>query len=130
MGLTPKLIRQKEQEIIQFAELGEFISYPVKTYSAGMQVRLAFAISTSVGGDILLIDEVIGAGDARFMLRAQKRILDLVAQSEILILASHDLSALNTLCERGLVFHKGNLTFDGPIARAIHEYKKINGLPL
>lgn len=128
LGLSPSFMRQKEAEIVDFAGLGEFIDYPIKTYSAGMQVRLAFAISTAVGGDILLLDEVIGAGDANFMGKARARIADLVAAAEILILASHDFGALSSLCTRGLVFHHGSIVFDGPIAAAIHEYKKINGL--
>ena len=94
----------------------------------GMQVRLAFAISTAVGGDILLLDEVIGAGDANFMVKAKKRILDLVAQSEILILASHDFDALQNICNRGLVFHHGELSFDGAITDAIAHYRQLNGL--
>jgi lipopolysaccharide transport system ATP-binding protein len=128
LGLTPSKIRRKEEEIIEFAGLGEFIDYPIKTYSAGMQVRLAFAISTSVGGDILLLDEVIGAGDANFMIKAKKRILDLVAQSEILILASHDFASLENICNRGLVFHMGELRFDGAITEAIAHYRTLNGL--
>jgi lipopolysaccharide transport system ATP-binding protein len=92
-------------------------------------VRLAFAISTAVGGDVLLLDEVIGAGDANFMAKARRRILDLVEQSEILILASHDFSALQSLCQRGIVLHHGDVAFDGPIAAAVTAYNKINGIP-
>lgn len=128
LGLTPQFMRQIEEEIVSFADLGEFIDYPIKTYSAGMQVRLAFAISTAVGGDVLLLDEVIGAGDANFMAKAKKRIMTLIEKSEILVLASHDFGSLNAICERGLVFHHGELMYDGDIAKAVHEYKKINGL--
>jgi len=123
LGLTPAYVRQKEQEIVEFADLGEFIDYPIKTYSAGMQVRLAFAISTSVGGDILLLDEILGAGDASFMQKARVRIADLVDQADILMLASHDLSSLESLCSRGLVLHHGRLIFDGVISEAISFYK-------
>ncbi len=128
LGLTPRFMREKEDEIVEFAGLGEFIDYPIKTYSAGMQVRLAFAISTSVGGDILLLDEVIGAGDANFMTKAKKRITDLIEQAEILVLASHDFSSLKDICERGVVFHHGELVFDGVMNEAIVRYKEINGL--
>ena len=128
LGLKPKFVRKKEKEIIEFADLGKFIDYPIKIYSAGMQVRLAFAISTAVGGDILLLDEVIGAGDANFMEKAKKRIMDLIEQSKILVLASHDFMALEAICSRGLVFHHGKLVFDGKIDKAIDEYKKVNGL--
>lgn len=126
LGLSPKYIRSIEDEIIEFAGLGEFIDYPIKTYSAGMQVRLAFAISTTVGGDILLLDEIIGAGDANFMHKAQERIRKLVDHSEILVLASHDFQAMKSICERGLVFHHGKIIFDGPLKLAINEYKKAN----
>jgi lipopolysaccharide transport system ATP-binding protein len=129
LGLTPKFMRAKEAEIVAFADLGEFIDYPIKTYSAGMQVRLAFAISTAVGGDILLLDEVIGAGDANFMAKAKDRIAKLIEQAEILILASHDFGALQSLCRRGLVFHHGEIVFDGSMEEAVDEYKNVNGLP-
>lgn len=128
LGLSPKFMRRMEEEIVEFAGLGPFIDYPMKTYSAGMQVRLAFAISTTVGGDILLLDEVIGAGDANFMVKAKERITSLIERAEILILASHDLGSLKAICNRGLVFHHGSLVFDGSCTDAIDEYKKINGL--
>lgn len=128
LGLTPKFMRDIEEEVVEFAGLGEFIDYPIRTYSAGMQVRLAFAISTAVGGDVLLLDEVIGAGDANFMAKAKQRITRLIEQSEILVLASHDFGALNSLCERGLVFHHGELVFDGPIVESIACYKQVNGI--
>ncbi len=128
LGLSPKFMRSIEAEVVEFAGLGEFIDYPIKTYSAGMQVRLAFAISTAVGGDILLLDEVIGAGDANFMAKAKDRILKLIEQSEILVLASHDFSALTAICERGLVFHQGEVVFDGAIKEGIEEYRRVNGL--
>lgn len=128
LGLSPKFMKEKESEIVEFAGLGEFIDYPIKTYSAGMQVRLAFAISTAVGGDILLLDEVIGAGDANFMAKAKQRITQLIENAEILVLASHDFSALSSICNRGLVFHKGQIIFDGNIDQAIQAYKEKNGI--
>lgn len=128
LGMTPRKMREMENEIVAFADLGEFIDYPVRTYSAGMQVRLAFAISTAIGGDLLLIDEVIGAGDASFLVKAKDRIRTLIERSEILILASHDFTSLRTMCQRGLVFHHGELVFDGNIENAILEYKRINGV--
>lgn len=128
LGLHPQQMREREAEIVEFAGLGEFIDYPIKTYSAGMQVRLAFAISTAVGGDILLLDEVIGAGDANFMAKAKDRIQSLVDDAEILVLASHDFHALKSMCTRGLVFHHGSLIYDGDMETALEEYKKANGL--
>jgi len=128
LGLAYHYMRKKEAEIVAFAGLGEFIDYPIKTYSAGMQVRLAFAISTAVTGDVLLLDEVIGAGDASFMAKAKLRIASLVEQAEIVVLASHDFAALTNLCTRGLVFHHGQILFDGPISVAVAEYKSVNKL--
>lgn len=128
LGLTPKYMKSIQSEIIDFADIGEFIDYPIKTYSAGMQVRLAFAISTSVGGDILLLDEVIGAGDANFMGKARRRITDLIEKAEILVLASHDFSTLSSICTRGLVFHHGKVIFDGDMDMAIVRYKEANNL--
>lgn len=129
LGLTPSYMRQISDQIIAFADIGEFIDYPIKAYSAGMQVRLAFAISTSVGGDILLLDEVVGAGDAVFMDKAKKRIMKLVDQSEIMILASHDFSTLRSVCSRGLVFDRGRIIYDGSIGDAIGHYLENIGLP-
>jgi lipopolysaccharide transport system ATP-binding protein len=128
LGLEPSFVRQREPEIVAFADLGEFIDYPLSTYSAGMQVRLAFAISTFVGGHVLLLDEVIGAGDASFMIKAKSRISELIKQSEILVLASHDLHTLASFCERGLVFHHGELAFDGQTREAIVAYRDLNGI--
>ena len=127
LGLTPKFMRSVEEQIVAFADIGEFIDYPIKTYSAGMQVRLAFAISTMVGGDILLLDEIIGAGDANFIRRAKARITKLIDASEILILASHDLGALRDICERVLVLDHGEIKFDGPVNAAIKEYGQLTG---
>ncbi|MET3520653.1 ABC transporter ATP-binding protein [Mesorhizobium abyssinicae] len=128
LGLTPKFMRSVEKEIAEFADLGEFIDYPIKTYSAGMQVRLAFAISTAVGGDVLLLDEIVGAGDANFMAKAKTRIMELVDNAEILVLASHDFGTLRSLCSRGVVLHHGSVAFDGPIEDAVAAYCRINGV--
>lgn len=125
LGMTPKFMRSVEDEIVAFADIGEFIDYPIKTYSAGMQVRLAFAISTMIGGNILLLDEVIGAGDARFMQKAKARITKLIEASEILILATHDFGSLRDICERAIVLHHGELKFDGTVDAAIREYGRL-----
>lgn len=128
LGLSPRHMRSIEDEIVAFADLGEFIDYPIKTYSAGMQVRLAFAISTCVGGDILLLDEVVGAGDANFMGKAKARVMELVDRAEIMILAAHDNNTLQSMCTRGLVFQHGELVFDGDIKLAVDAYKGLSGV--
>jgi lipopolysaccharide transport system ATP-binding protein len=128
LGMTPKAMRGLEAEIVEFADIGEFIDYPLMTYSAGMQVRLAFAISTAIGGDILLLDEVIGAGDADFMAKAKRRIMQLVEGAEILLLASHDHGALRSMCARGLVLDHGAIVYDGDISPAIDFYMSTSGV--
>ncbi len=128
LGLTPREARAIEAEVVAFADLGEFIDYPVRTYSAGMMVRLAFAITTSVSGEVLLIDEVIGAGDAAFMAKARQRIDDVIARSAILVLASHDFSSLTRLCRRGLVLDHGRVVFDGDIDAAIASYRAAHAI--
>jgi lipopolysaccharide transport system ATP-binding protein len=128
LGLTPEQVRAIEPEVVAFADIGEFIDYPLRTYSAGMMVRLAFAITTSVTGEVLLIDEVIGAGDAAFMAKARKRIDEVIARAQILVLSSHDFASLSRLCERGVVLHHGQVAYDGPIGSAIDEYRRVNGI--
>jgi lipopolysaccharide transport system ATP-binding protein len=129
LGLTSAQARALEPDVIQFADLGEFIDYPLRTYSTGMMVRLAFAITTTAAtGDVLLIDEVIGAGDAAFMMKARQRIEEVIARSQILVLSSHDFSSLVRLCDRGVVLHHGRVAFDGTIDAAIAEYRRLNAI--
>src|SRR5437763_441052 len=88
-GMSPREIRAKSEAIAEFTELGEYLRMPVRTYSSGMQVRLSFAVATEYEPDILLIDEVLGAGDAQFMIKARTRIVDLMSRASLLVLASH-----------------------------------------
>jgi lipopolysaccharide transport system ATP-binding protein len=124
LGETPERMRRLQNEIISFADIGEFIDYPIKTYSAGMQVRLAFAISTAIPGEILLCDEVIGAGDMAFMAKAKERIQALISKSEIMVLASHDLMTVQALCSRAIWLDHGRLAFDGDPTEAIALYQE------
>jgi lipopolysaccharide transport system ATP-binding protein len=124
LGQSPRFMRAHEAEIVEFADLGVFIDYPLKTYSAGMQVRLAFAISTSIPGEILLLDEVIAAGDMGFMVKARERIRHLIGKAELLVVASHDLVTLESLCTRVLWLDHGQLQYDGPVKEAIARYRQ------
>src|SRR6185312_2156674 len=123
LGQSPRFMREHEAEIAEFADIGEFIDYPLKTYSAGMQVRLAFAVSTAVPGNILLLDEVIAAGDMGFMTKARARIRDLIGKAQILVIASHDLATLASFCSRVVWIEHGKLAFDGRPDEAIARYK-------
>ena len=122
MGARPVAVATKEKEIVDFAGLGEFIDYPVRTYSSGMLVRLAFAISTSFEAEILLIDEVINAGDAAFIRKARARLEGLVARSRIMIVVTHDLNAVREICNRAIYLDHGVVGFDGSPQEAISTY--------
>lgn len=124
LGGTPKEVREKEKEIIDFAELGEFIDYPIRAYSSGMLVRLAFAISTSVKGDILLVDEVLSAGDINFQRKARKRMLNVMDNAKILVLVLHDMAAIEEICNRTILIKQGEIIADGKPAEIIKEYYK------
>lgn len=124
LGQSPQQMKLLEEEIIAFADIGDFINYPIKTYSAGMLVRLAFAISTAMPGDLLLLDEIMGAGDAAFITKARARINQLINNAKIMLLASHDFSALRLFCNRAIVLYQGNLIFDGSVEEAITCYQK------
>lgn len=123
LGATPQEIEAKKEEIIEFADIGEFIDYPVKSYSAGMMVRLAFAVSTSIQGEILLLDEVVGAGDATFMSKARKRIFDLMDQSKLMVFVSHDLATVEKVCNRVIWLDHGMMRMDGEPREVIQAYQ-------
>ena len=113
MGYSRKQIREFESEIVDFASLGEFIDLPMRTYSAGMYVRLGFAVSTQFQPDVLLIDEVFGAGDASFAERARARMNRIVETAGIVVLVSHDLGLISSFCTRVIWMDRGRLVQDG-----------------
>jgi lipopolysaccharide transport system ATP-binding protein len=113
IGFSPRQIREREEEIIAFADLGEFIDLPMRTYSAGMYVRLGFAVSTYLEGDILLVDEVFGAGDANFQERAIRRMNELIDRAGILVMVGHDLGLMCSVCSRLIWLSGGQMVLDG-----------------
>lgn len=113
LGATPDEIAAKTQEIIEFSELGDFIDYPIKSYSSGMLVRLAFSVSTSLPGEILLLDEVIAAGDVKFMAKAKKRMLSLMDEADIMVFVTHDLATAEEVCNRIILLDSGRIIADG-----------------
>jgi lipopolysaccharide transport system ATP-binding protein len=122
MGHSPARLREVEQEIVDFADIGRFIDLPMRTYSAGMSVRLGFAISTQLSPDVLLIDEIFGAGDASFATRARARILEVVKSAGILMLATHDLKLVEGLCTRVLWLDGGQIVGDGPPSAIVPQF--------
>jgi len=122
LGMSKRQINETIDEIIDFTDLADFIDLPVRTYSSGMSVRLAFAISTAVKPDILLLDEVIGAGDANFMDKARKRILNLIESVGILVFSSHSEADVKSFCTRGVVLDAGKIVFNGSVNEAYDFY--------
>jgi lipopolysaccharide transport system ATP-binding protein len=122
LGETPKGIQQKEEEIIAFADLGDFIDYPLKTYSSGMIVRLAFAISTAVRGNILLLDETLAAGDAAFQEKVRRRLGEMIEQAKILVVVSHDMQTIRRICNRVIYLQNGQVIADGPADEITKNY--------
>lgn len=114
LGLSRKMIMEKTGEIAEFTELGAFLDMPIRTYSSGMLMRLAFAISTIVNYDILLLDEWISVGDQDFQHKAGKRINELVERSKILVIASHSIELLKSICTRIIRMENGQLIEDVP----------------
>jgi lipopolysaccharide transport system ATP-binding protein len=121
MGLTPAEIREKTDEIAAFTELGEYLDMPVRTYSSGMQLRLAFAVSTSVQADIIVMDEWLSVGDAAFMAKASERLQKLVDGASILVIASHDPGLINKICNRAFRMEHGRIVEEfTPAEATIH----------
>jgi len=125
MGIHPREMRAYVDEIVAFADLGSHIDMPTRTYSSGMLVQLAFAISTCIPPEILLMDEWLAAGDARFLANARKRMSDFVSRSSILVFASHSMSLLREWCNTGLYLDHGQIIAAGPIDEIIESYERL-----
>ena len=126
LGMSPAEIEEKLPEIAEFTELGEFLDYPVRTYSAGMFVRLAFAVSTSINPEILLIDEVMGAGDIKFADKAKRRMYQFMEQGKILVFASHTQALLESFCKRTIWLDGGTVRMDGETSEVLESYSRTN----
>ena len=122
-GLSPKEIQDKRKEIADFTELGDYLSLPIRTYSSGMQLRLAFGISTAIMPEILVLDEIVGAGDAAFIEKAQKRFDEMIQASHIVILASHDLSIIEKCCNKIAWLDSGKIVLYGGADEVLNLYR-------
>jgi ABC-type polysaccharide/polyol phosphate transport system ATPase subunit len=121
-GETPAGVRSKIQQIADFSELGDFLNMPVRYYSAGMMVRLAFSIATAIEPEILLVDEVLSVGDLAFQEKARQRMRDMMARAQLIVMVSHDLEALCKFCERGVWMDHGQVRMTGEIHETAHAY--------
>lgn len=115
LGYSKEFLREKYDEIVEFSELGEFINVPVKNYSSGMKARLGFSIATVVEPDILILDEVLSVGDAKFKKKSEKRIKDMFSKGVTVLFVSHSLKQVQSLCNRAILLEKGQLIADGSI---------------
>jgi lipopolysaccharide transport system ATP-binding protein len=118
-GLAPGEAEALAGEIAEFSGLGEFLDVPVRTYSAGMSVRLAFAMATSIAPQVLLMDEWFSAGDAEFISRAEQRMARLVTGADILVIATHDFNTARRWCTRAIRLEAGRIVADGPVAEVL-----------
>lgn len=126
-GLTRKEIESRVDEIIEFSELGSFIDNPVRTYSSGMYMRLAFSVAINVDADILLIDEILAVGDAHFQEKCFKKLDELKNSDKTIVIVSHSLGPVRKLCDRGVWIYEGEVRMDGPIDEVVDEYIKVCG---
>lgn len=124
LGLSRNEINRKMDEISEFTGLEDFLHLPVRTYSAGMRVRLAFAISTSVDSDIILLDEGVGAGDATFIDKAQARLMSFANRAGILVLATHTAALMRRLCNKAALLNRGEIVRIGSVDDVLEEYNK------
>lgn len=113
LGYKKDELQEVEKEVIEFAELQEFIDTPVKYYSTGMYMRLAFSLATTVNPEILVLDELFAGGDAAFVKRAQKRMYEMIDRSKLMVLVSHDQGLLRSLCQRFIWLDHGRVVEDG-----------------
>ncbi len=124
LGLTDKEIKRLEERIVDFAELGDYIDQPVRTYSSGMKMRLGFAINVNIEPDVLVIDEALSVGDATFKKKCKKKIADTIKSGVTVLYVSHNAESVKELCTRALYMKKGQLVFDGPADEALRIYQE------
>lgn len=125
LGMSLAEITAKAPSIVEFSELGDYIHLPIRTYSTGMQARLGFSIATSMDPGILLLDEGIGAADARFADKATRRVKDMMERTEILVLASHSDALIESMCDRAALLHHGRLVEFGSVPAVKSSYYKL-----
>jgi teichoic acid transport system ATP-binding protein len=125
LGLKKPAIQKLEDKIVDFADIGEYIDQPVRTYSSGMRARLGFAINANIDPDILVIDEALSVGDRKFKDKCRDKIKEIRNRENVtVLLVTHSADSAEAICERGLVLESGKLAFDGDIKKAIEYYER------
>jgi ABC-type polysaccharide/polyol phosphate transport system ATPase subunit len=123
MGLSPREAAERMEAILEFAELGDFLDAPVRTYSTGMRARLGFAIAAHLEADALLVDEILSVGDAGFERKCERWLQERLGAGASMVLVSHDLEAIRRLCHRALWLDQGQVRLAGPAEEVIAEYR-------
>lgn len=126
-GLTKEEIERRVDEIIEFSELGEFIDSPVRTYSSGMYMRLAFSVAINVDADILLIDEILAVGDQHFQDKCFAKLKELKESDKTIVIVTHSLDQVRKLCTRAIWIYNGEVRLDGKPDEVVDEYLKVCG---
>ena len=129
IGLSPREVDAQIAEIERFADIGDFIHQPLRTYSSGMRARLGFAVASSVRPDVLLIDEALAVGDAQFRERSMQRVEEMVKSGITVVIVSHNLAELERLCDRLILIDAGQVLGSGPPDEMLATYKKLTELP-
>jgi teichoic acid transport system ATP-binding protein len=125
LGLTPKEVQDRFDDVVNFADIGEYVNFPMQAYSSGMSARLRFAISSAARPDILLIDEALATGDAQFRHRSQQRIDEIRQHAGTVFHVSHSLKAIEATCSRALWIEGGRLQLDGPVDEVVAAYQRF-----
>lgn len=124
LGYPKDFINDKFNDIVEFSELGDFINVPVKNYSSGMKARLGFSIATIMDPEILILDEVLSVGDAKFRKKSEKRILDMFDKGITVLFVSHSIEQIRRICNRAIILDKGILIADGPVEEVCKLYEE------
>lgn len=128
LGLKDVYIKTIEEDIIDFAELGEYIDQPVRTYSSGMKMRLGFAINVNIEPDILVIDEALSVGDASFKSKCKDKIAEIIQSGTTVLFVSHSIDSVKEMCPRAVYLKKGMVVFDGEVNEAAKVYEETKAL--
>ncbi len=124
LGLEDEYIKQIEENIIEFAELGDYIDQPVRTYSSGMKMRLGFAINVNIEPDVLVVDEALAVGDATFKKKCKNKIKEIIAAGTTVLYVSHSANSVKEICPRSIFLKKGTVVFDGPTDETLKIYEE------
>ena len=129
LGMTPAEVRLREEAIIAFSEVGEFIDTPVKHYSSGMFMRLAFAVAAHLDAEIMLVDEVLAVGDEAFQMKCKDKIKEIALNGRTVLFTSHDMDSVRRICDSAMVLDHGRIAAQGNVENCIRAYRRLSGLP-